>query len=114
MPIKLSSVPKSPRDLVLVVATLLPLSGVSVGLAGAASVPAAEPLAFALPADEGYGIDACMQTGSSCGQAIANAFCEAHGHVSAVAFGAADVTSMTGANAGRPLNDGDLMIRCGD
>lgn len=113
MPI-LASVSTMPRDLLFAAAALLPLAGVSFGIARAAPVPAAEPLAFAVPAEDGYGIDACMQGGNSCGQAIANAFCEAHGHPKAVAFGAADITASTGRAAAEPLNDGDLVIRCGD
>lgn len=114
MPMIVSRLPKSPRDLVLIAAMLLPVAGIGLGIAGAAQVPADEPLAFAVPADDGYGIDTCMQGGSSCGQAVANAFCEAHGHVKAVAFGAADITGSTGGATGQPLHDGDLMIHCGD
>lgn len=114
MSIVLSRILRSPRDLLLIAGALLPLAGISFGLAGAAPVPVAEPLAFAVPTQDGYGIDACLQGGSSCGEALANAFCEAHGHVKAVAFGAADITGTTGGPAAAPLHDGDLMIRCGD
>lgn len=106
--------PRAPRDLILIAAAMLPLAGATFGIVHAAPGPRPEPLAFALPAEDGYGIDACMQGGSSCGQAVANAFCEAHGHAVAVAFGAADITGSTGGAAAETMHDGDLMIRCGD
>lgn len=114
MPIVTPRVPRSPRDVLLIAAALLPLAGASFGMVHAAPGPLPEPLAFAVPTEDGYGIDACMQGGSTCGQAVANAFCEAHGHVKAVAFGTADVTGSTGGATTQTAHDGDLMIRCGD
>jgi hypothetical protein len=88
-------------------------------MAGAWSAAwAAEPLVFTVPASdgEGYGISECMQSGSECGRVMANALCEAHGHVKAAAFGsAADVTGSV--PAGAPVvkaSAGDLLIRCTD
>jgi hypothetical protein len=50
---------------------------------------------FIVDNDDGYGVDACLESGSSCGQVIANAWCEANGYAQAVEFRkqtAADIT----------------------
>ena len=80
------------------------------------SAQAADTLAFVVPAEEGYGIEDCMQAGRECGRVMANAWCEAHGHVRAVAYGSSD--DVTGAI---PASDkvfqvatGGVIIRCAD
>ena len=50
---------------------------------------------FIVDNDDGYGVDSCLESGASCGQPIANAWCEANGYTAAVAFRkqtAADIT----------------------
>ena len=58
----------------------------------------------------------CMRTGGACGRFVANAWCEAHGHTRAIAFGSAD--DVTGAIPGSDkvfqVSSGDVLIRCGD
>jgi hypothetical protein len=80
------------------------------------SARAAEPLSFTVPAEDGYGIGDCMHAGSECGRVMANSWCEAHGHVKAVAFGLADdVTGAIPVGAkGTQAAAGDVLIRCGD
>lgn len=114
MPIVTRRAARAPRELLLIAAALLPLAGASFGVVHAAPGAVPEPLAFAVPTEDGYGIDTCMQGGSNCGQAVANAFCEAHGHLKAVAFGTADITASTSGAAMQTARDGDVMIRCGD
>jgi len=58
------------------------LLGVDLGAAGAA-----EPKAFLISPNDGYGLQDCLATSSECGQVVADAFCEAHGEGPAVSFG---------------------------
>lgn len=49
---------------------------------------------FLIPAESGYGIEECFAPGSSCGKVVADAYCEAHGYGSALAFGKSeDITA---------------------
>ena len=76
---------------------------------------AAEATAFTIEADDGYGIAECMQQASACGQAMANVWCEAHGHARATAFGLGeDVTGVVTAAAGAPTPVAAVVIRCAD
>lgn len=76
---------------------------------------AAEPTAFTIEAEDGYGIADCMQPGSACGQAMANAWCEAHGHARAAAFGSGDdITGVVPAAAATPTPLSAMVIRCAD
>ncbi|QFR31864.1 hypothetical protein [Ancylobacter sp. TS-1] len=56
---------------------------------------------FLIDASEGYGIDACLATGSACGQAMADAWCRVHDYTQAVGFGAVanDAANGVGAEA---------------
>lgn len=88
-------------------ATVIPLAGC------ASPARAAEPVAFTIPAEDGYGIGDCMTSqGSACGQEIADAWCVGHGNTRAVAFGAADVTAGIPQKAGPPPQPGAVVIRC--
>ena len=48
---------------------------------------AAEPKAYEISPNDGYGLQDCLATKSECGQVVADAFCQAHGQSSAVSFG---------------------------
>ena len=96
----------------LLATSLLPL--VAIFFSGVGSARAAEPIAFTIPAEDGYGIAECLSPGNACGAAIASSWCEAHGHSKAIAFGAADVTASTAAGGTGPIEPGAMMIRCGD
>ena len=78
-----------------------------------AAARATEPVAFLLPDEDGYGIAECFTGGSSCGQGVADGWCEAHGHLKAVAFGASDITGSVQAQRQATAQAG-IMIRCGD
>ncbi len=53
---------------------------------------------FLLPSSDGYGVGECLTTpGSSCGQVVANAWCEAQGYAAANSYGIAAADEYTGA-----------------
>ena len=67
---------------------------------------------YVVAADDGYGLEDCLASGSDCGQVVADAWCEAHGRGHAVSFGPRDAT---GARATRvTASDEPYVIRCGD
>jgi len=50
---------------------------------------------FVVANDDGYGVDTCLESGTACGQPIANSWCVANGYDHAIGFRpqtAADVT----------------------
>ncbi len=67
------------------------LSVFSFALAIAAGAPggalAGETHEFVIAANDGYGLQDCLAGGAECGQVVADAWCEAHGHGAAVSFG---------------------------
>ena len=78
---------------------------------------AAETLQFVISAADGYGIEDCMKPGQACGQVIADAWCESHGHGHASAFGSSDdVTGSTKVSASNtsPVLDHAIVIKCGE
>ncbi len=76
---------------------ILPLMAglVLAAIAGRSQVQAADRNSFVINDNEGYGITECLTNGTACGRIVADAWCEAHGHGQAVAFGRAD--DVTGA-----------------
>jgi hypothetical protein len=61
------------------------------------NAPARASETFVIGALDGYGIGDCLESGSSCGRIVADAWCEAHGLAGAQAFGPAeDVTASIG------------------
>ncbi len=79
---------------------------------------AGEPASFVIPASDqdGYGIGECLHQGSACGRVIADAWCEAHGHARALAFGSAsDATgTLPGPVTATKVSADDVLIRCGE
>ena len=68
-----------------------------------------------VPANDGYGIADCMKPGEACGQVIADAWCEAHGHAHATAYGLSDdVTGTVPAAVATPVPSGSILISCGE
>jgi hypothetical protein len=67
---------------------------------------------YEVAANDGYGIEDCLSAGSQCGQVVADAWCEAHGHGHALAYG------LRSAVDGRPTpvsaTDEPYVIKCGD
>lgn len=79
-----------------------------VAIAGRSQVQAADRNSFVINDNEGYGITECLTNGSACGRVVADAWCEAHGHGVAVAFGRADdVTGAVKADAQEDKAQGD-------
>lgn len=56
----------------------------------------AEEATFLIPASEGYGIADCLGEGRSCGEIVAQAWCEAHGYGKVAEFGRAMRTGSSG------------------
>jgi hypothetical protein len=78
---------------------------------------AADDLDFIVPQQDGYGISECMKPGMSCGQVIADSWCEAHGHGHALTFGMSDdVTGSTTIRvaATSTVPPGSVVIHCGE
>ncbi len=96
----------------ILAASLLPLAILT--LADVRPVHAAEPAAFTIPAEDGYGIADCFTAGNACGAAMASSWCEGHGHAKALAFGAADIVGTIPGAAEVASEPGAVMIRCGD
>lgn len=78
---------------------------------------AGEAHSFIIAANDGYGIQDCLGEGGECGRVVADAWCEAHGHGAAVAFGRANPDDATGAIkvAATPAKGGEpYVVTCGD
>lgn len=77
-------------------------------------------LDFVVPSSDGYGIGDCMKPGEACGQVIADAWCEAHGHAHATAFGLSDDATGTipiaasAPTAATAVAPGSILIHCGE
>ena len=78
------------------------------------------PNSFIVSAADGYGVNECIKTGEDCAKIVADAWCEAHGHASAKAYGRAeDVTGAIQKAAvreisSRPIGEDDVFISCGE
>ena len=48
---------------------------------------AGETHEYEIAANDGYGLEDCLSGGGECGRVVADAWCEAHGHGHALAFG---------------------------
>lgn len=78
------------------------------------SAQAGEGHTLIISVAEGYGIEDCLAAGGECGRAVANAWCEAHGHGAALAFGRADDVTDAISTAGAPQTDSPFIVRCSD
>ena len=62
----------------------------------------------------GYSVDECLSRSAECGRVVANAWCEAHGHGQARAYGSAsDITFSAGVAVKAPPRDA-VVIACAD
>ncbi|WP_299563479.1 hypothetical protein [Enterovirga sp.] len=61
---------------------------------------------FIIPLNDGYGVADCVGSGSSCGQVVADAWCEAQGFARSASFGPADVevTGSIAPGSSRPIS----------
>lgn len=73
------------------------LSFIAACLAFASPASAQNVASFVVSADDGYGVDTCLESGSPCGQPIASEWCVANGYAKAVAFRRQTETDITGA-----------------
>jgi hypothetical protein len=80
-------------------------------LAGA-SAYAGETHDYEVKANDGYGLEDCLSEGGECGRVVADAWCEAHGHGHALAFGPRSALD----DKATPVAavDESYFVRCGD
>jgi hypothetical protein len=88
------------------------LAVVSVLLALCAPAAASAAQDYEIAANDGYGLSDCLAAGSECGQAVADAWCEAHGSRHALAFGLR--SDVEGRATRVSATDEAYVIRCGD
>ena len=67
---------------------------------------------YAIAANDGYGLQECLAGGTDCGQVVADAWCEAHGHGSALSFGPASRFGSSAIKVSTSPNS--YVISCGD
>ena len=65
------------------------LLGIIVSAGALSGARAGETHALVIAANDGYGVQDCLAEAGECGQVVADAWCEAHGHGAAVSFGPA-------------------------
>jgi hypothetical protein len=67
---------------------------------------------YEIAANDGYGLEDCLAAGNECGQVVADAWCEAHGHGHALAFGPR--SAIEGRATPVSATDEPYVIKCGD
>jgi hypothetical protein len=72
---------------------------------------AGEAHSFVIAAHDGYGVEDCLGEAGECGRVVADAWCEAHGHGAALAFGRAAAVSVAATPA---AGDEPYVVTCGD
>jgi len=76
---------KYPQSAVAVIPIIM---GVLIGVGELNGAKAEEIHAYVVASNDGYGLEECLSdAGGACGQVVADAWCEAHGHGAAVSFG---------------------------
>jgi hypothetical protein len=105
---------------------LLPLLGGLFVLAAVQTAARSEPSpasgaqGFVVSSADGYGVNECIKTGDDCAKIVADAWCEAHGHGEARAYGpASDATASIGKVSTRAaprgaIGEDDVFISCGE
>ncbi|MBY6243972.1 hypothetical protein [Methylosinus sp. Sm6] len=69
---------------------------------------------YILPGHDGYALVECLTLKKGCGKAVADSWCEAHGHGPAQAFGRADdITGSVGA-ASASIDADAAIVTCGE
>lgn len=92
------------------------LAGLLVSAAYHSGAQAAPAPAYVISDEDGYGVLECLTQKSACGKIVADAWCEAHGHGLAQAYGRVeDVTASIGARALRqPAKPGAAIVSCAE
>ncbi|KAB0266713.1 hypothetical protein [Microvirga brassicacearum] len=76
--------------------TAVLLAAASLTLIPRSSQASSTEATFLVPAHDGYGVADCLVSGHSCGQAVADTWCEAQGYVRATSFRQVAVGEVTG------------------
>jgi hypothetical protein len=96
-------------------ATVALLFALASSAAQAEQASAGQGHVFIIAATDGYGVEDCLAEGGECGRVVADAWCEAHGHGAAIAFGSAeDVTDAIPGGAASKSSQRPYIVRCGD
>jgi hypothetical protein len=83
----------------------------SAGTLSCARAGETHPLVIA--ANDGYGVEDCLAESGDCGQVVADAWCEAHGHGAAVSYGPARrFTDLVATKIAATSED--YVVNCGD
>jgi hypothetical protein len=76
---------------------------------------------YVVKVDEGYGVNDCIRGGDDCAKVVADAWCEAHGHGDARAYGraadniTASIVKSSAKSVSQPhLSDDDVFISCSE
>jgi hypothetical protein len=72
---------------------------------------AADARTFLIAVASGYGVEDCLGESGECGKAVADAWCEAQGHGSALAFGRSEDGPKISSGTGAPDH---YFVTCGD
>jgi len=75
---------------------------------------AGESHSFIVAGNDGYGIEDCLGETGECGRVVADAWCDAHGHGAALAFGRADDVTGVVRAAARSAPSDPYVVTCGD
>jgi hypothetical protein len=87
--------------------SVIVLPFVAAALAGGfGSAHAADANEYEIAANDGYGLQECLESGNECGRVVADAWCEAHGHGHALSFGLR-ATKIA-------ATDETYVVKCGD
>jgi len=87
--------------------------GVVLSMGALSGARAGETHALVIAANDGYGVEDCLAEVGDCGQVVADAWCEAHGHGPAVSFGPRSAFEGVGATK-ISMADESYVIKCGD
>lgn len=92
------------------------LAGLLVTVVYDSKSQAATQSTYVISDQDGYGVLECLTQKSPCGKIVADAWCEAHGHGAAQAYGRAeDVTASIGAEAPRQsARPGAAIVSCSE
>ena len=74
---------------------------------------AGETHALVIAANDGYGVEDCLAETGDCGQVVADAWCEAHGHGAAVSYGPASRFA-SGVATKISATAEDYVVNCGE
>ena len=87
--------------------------GVILSTAALSTAQGGETHALVIAANDGYGVQDCLAEAGECGQIVADAWCEAHGHGAAVSFGPA--SRFAGVVATKiAATEEDYVVNCAD